>query len=123
LLIFTHQVILLNNLTNEKIPDVAGHFLDSFQENPSVSILFWINQHFNPFSKHLFADKAHRHQPDSPKNLTLCLHRWMNLLFGDSGSLNKKTSNSGSEGFYRYLFVEELLIPPKYSLIGASSIF
>jgi hypothetical protein len=36
------------------------------------------------------------------------------MLFENSGSLNKKTSNLGSAGFYKYLFVEELLIPPKY---------
>lgn len=113
-LIFTHQVVLLNNLTGGKIPDVAGHFLDSFQENPSVNILSWLNQHFNPFSRHLFADKAHRQQPDSPKNLSLCLQRWMKMLFGNSGSLNIKTSNLGSAGIYKYLFVEELLIPPKF---------
>jgi hypothetical protein len=81
-------------------------------KNPSTNILEWINMHFNPVSKHLHADSNHQHLFNVQHNISICLPRESIWQFGDFGVKNEKISKFGLPGIYKYLFVQEFLIPP-----------
>jgi hypothetical protein len=112
-LIWVHHVILLSYPISDKVIELSEHYQLHLQKNPALSIFEWINMHFNPVSKHLFANSEHSKPPETHKNVSLYFFR-ETLDQSDFFNLLKVKKNIlEAAGKYKFLFVQEFLIPPK----------
>jgi hypothetical protein len=108
-----HHIFLLRNIAYDQVDDLINHYRIHVQIQPDLSLLEWINMHFNPLSKHLFSGENHAKSPDIQKNFSLCLFKGSHLNLQQVIWLNSKNKILEPTGKYKFLFIREFLIPPK----------
>ena len=112
-LILVHHIILLSYPVSEKGSELSMHYQVHIRKNPALSIFEWINMHFNPASNHLFSDTHHPKPQKKQKNISLYYFKGSNFHLQYFSLLNKKRNIFETSGMYKFLFVQEFLIPPK----------
>lgn len=108
-----HHVLLLSIPASEKVPDLIEQFQVHLQRKPTLNIFDWINMHFNPISKHLFSDVNHHKSPEFQQDFSICITGGTIFRFHHIQLLYAKRNIFEGTGKYKFLFMQEFLIPPE----------